>query len=31
MDPGWGWGVAEREKVRCMERVTWIFTIPYVR
>ena len=31
MDMGGGRGEGRREKRRCMERVTWEFTIPYVK
>jgi len=27
----WTWGQGRREKMRCMERVTWKFTIPYIK
>ena len=27
----WTWSRGRRERVRCMERVTWKFTIPYVK
>ena len=27
----WTWGEGRRETVRCMERVRWKFTIPYVK
>ena len=26
----WTWGEGRRERVRCMEMVTWKLTIPYV-
>ena len=27
----WTWGEGRRERVRCVERLTWKFTIPYVK
>ena len=27
----WTWEEGRRERVRCMERVMWKFTVPYVK